>query len=259
MFQLELLEIIISKNHIQKKDKQGGGNPTGRNRQPFLHGQQSQKSDGRQGQDYPASKRGDILQQHLETHKDPGGLDGHPGRGQLAAESGQGRGEDQARPGQDRQGLLVRFQCELPIPFGGFIRSLDYWAGPAMVVTLLLHMVRVFYYRDCRPPRSMNWLVGVGLLILILILDFAGYAWRWDADTYSATVVGTQIVKQIPWAGSALFHLLVGRAVWRNHGTPLLCASLFSPAGDFVRPDLLSFLAGSQGRDGGEAALTTPG
>jgi quinol-cytochrome oxidoreductase complex cytochrome b subunit len=98
------------------------------------------------------------------------------------------------------------------IPFGGFIRSLHYWAGQGMVVTILLHMIRVFYYRAYRPPRSLNWLVGVGLLILTLTLDFTGYALRWDADTYSATVVGTQIVKQIPWTGSALFHLLAGGA-----------------------------------------------
>ena len=98
------------------------------------------------------------------------------------------------------------------IPFGGFIRSLHYWAGQAMVVTVLLHMIRVFYYRAYRPPRSLNWLVGVGSLILTLILDFTGYVLRWDADTYSATVVGTQVVKQIPWVGSGLFHLLVGGA-----------------------------------------------
>jgi quinol-cytochrome oxidoreductase complex cytochrome b subunit len=57
--------------------------------------------------------------------------------------------------------------------------------------------------------------LGGGSLYLLargLILDFTNYALRWDADTYSATVVGTQIVKQVPWAGSALFHLLTGGA-----------------------------------------------
>ena len=142
------------------------------------------------------------------------------------------------------------------IPFGGFIRSLHYWAGQAMVVTLLLHMIRVFYYRAYRPPRSLNWLVGVGLLILTLFLDFTGYVLRWDADTYSATVVGTQIVRPDPLGRFGPLSSAGRRGpVWRNHGASLLRAPLFSPPGGFVRPDFLSFLAGQERRDGGTAPI----
>jgi hypothetical protein len=53
--------------------------------------------------------------------------------------------------------------------------------------------------------------LGGGSLYLLarcLILDFTGYDLRWDADTYSVTPLGTQILKQIPWVNSAFFHLL---------------------------------------------------
>ena len=96
------------------------------------------------------------------------------------------------------------------IPYGRFIRNLHYWAGQLMVVTLVLHLVRVFYYRAYRPPRQMNWLVGLGLLLLTLILDFTGYTLRWDTDTYAATLVGTQILKEIPLIGTGLHALTVG-------------------------------------------------
>lgn len=96
------------------------------------------------------------------------------------------------------------------IPYGRFIRHLHFWAGQLMVVTLSLHMIRVFFYRAYRPPRQLNWLVGLGLLLLTLILDFTGYALRWDADTYAATLVGTQLLKGVPLFGPGLHHLMVG-------------------------------------------------
>lgn len=96
------------------------------------------------------------------------------------------------------------------IPFGRFVRSLHFWAGQFMVVTVTLHMVRVFWYRAYRPPRQMNWLVGVGLLVLTLVLDFTGYTLRWDAETYAATLVGTQLLTEVPLVGGGLHTLLVG-------------------------------------------------
>ncbi|MBI5584892.1 MAG: cytochrome b N-terminal domain-containing protein [Deltaproteobacteria bacterium] len=124
------------------------------------------------------------------------------------------------------------------IPFGGFIRSLHYWAGQVMVATLSLHMIRVFYYRAYQPPRRFNWLVGVGLLILTLVLDFTGYALRWDADTYAATLVGTQLLNQIPLLGPVLHILLVG-------GTQIGDSTLlrFYVLHCFLLPGFLLFLA----------------
>jgi quinol-cytochrome oxidoreductase complex cytochrome b subunit len=124
------------------------------------------------------------------------------------------------------------------VPFGGFIRGVHYWAGQLMVVTVTLHMIRVFYYRAYRPPRQFNWLVGVGLLFLTLVLDFTGYTLRWDADTYAATVVGTQLLQQVPLLGPGLHTLLVGGA--RIGETTVL---RFYVLHCFILPGLLFFLA----------------
>jgi quinol-cytochrome oxidoreductase complex cytochrome b subunit len=124
------------------------------------------------------------------------------------------------------------------IPYGGFIRGLHYWAGQLMVVTLSLHMVRVFYYRAYRPPRQMNWLVGLGLLVLTLVLDFTGYTLRWDADTYAATLVGTQLLKEFPLIGPALHTLVVG-----GHQIGEATLLRFYVLHCFLLPGMLLFLA----------------
>lgn len=94
------------------------------------------------------------------------------------------------------------------VPYGGFIRNIHYWSGQLMVITLFLHMVRVFYYRAYRPPRQFNWLIGLFLLVLTLGEDFSGYVLRWDADTSSAALVAASLVKEIPGVGP-FFHLLL--------------------------------------------------
>lgn len=96
------------------------------------------------------------------------------------------------------------------VPYGGFIRNIHYWSGQLMVITLFLHMVRVFYYRAYGPPRQLNWLVGLALLVLTLGEDFSGYVLRWDADTVSATLVAASLVREIPGIGPFLYLLLVG-------------------------------------------------
>ena len=44
-----------------------------------------------------------------------------------------------------------------------------------MVLTVFLHMSRVFCHGAYKPPREFNWVVGVVLLLLTLLLSFTGY------------------------------------------------------------------------------------
>ena len=61
------------------------------------------------------------------------------------------------------------------VPFGPFIRNMHRWAAHAMVITVWLHMLRVFMTGSYKPPREFNWVVGVILLVLTLLLSFTGY------------------------------------------------------------------------------------
>ena len=78
-----------------------------------------------------------------------------------------------------------------------------------MVGTVVLHMARVVFSGGYKA-RRLNWLIGVALLFLTLVLDFTGFVLRWDQDTAWALMVGTNLIKEIPWLGTTLYRLLVG-------------------------------------------------
>jgi quinol-cytochrome oxidoreductase complex cytochrome b subunit len=79
------------------------------------------------------------------------------------------------------------------VPTGRFIRNIHRWSAHLMVVTVLLHMFRVFYTASYKPPREYNWLMGMGLLILTLGLSFTGYLLPWDQLAYWAITIGANI------------------------------------------------------------------
>ena len=87
------------------------------------------------------------------------------------------------------------------VPFGAFNRNLHRWAAHGMVVTVMLHMLRVFLTGSYKPPREFNWVVGVGLLTLTLLLSFTGYLLPWDQLSMWAVTVGTNMARAAPLVG----------------------------------------------------------
>ncbi len=81
------------------------------------------------------------------------------------------------------------------VPTGTFIRNIHRWAANVMVVTVLLHMARAFYTGAYRAPREFNWLIGMGLLVVTLMLSFTGYLLPWDQLAYWAITIGANIAQ----------------------------------------------------------------
>ncbi|MFQ5927497.1 MAG: cytochrome bc complex cytochrome b subunit, partial [Terriglobia bacterium] len=96
------------------------------------------------------------------------------------------------------------------IAFGGFIRGVHYWSANLMVIVLLLHVLRVFFYGAYKKPREVNWVIGVLLLVLVLGFGFTGYLLPWDQKGYWATVVGTNLPRTIPVLGDYLVRFIRG-------------------------------------------------
>lgn len=96
------------------------------------------------------------------------------------------------------------------VPFGGFVRNLHYWAAQLLVVTTLLHLLRVLLTGGYAPPRRFNYLLGLGLLLLVVLLDFSGYVLRWDEGIRWALVAGTNLLRTIPLIGAGLYRFVVG-------------------------------------------------
>lgn len=96
------------------------------------------------------------------------------------------------------------------IPLGQLVRNMHRWAAHLMVLTVVLHMVRVFYTGAYKKPREFNWQVGVVLLLLTLGASFTGYLLPWDQLSYWAITVGTNIAGYAPALGSQVRAILLG-------------------------------------------------
>ena len=83
----------------------------------------------------------------------------------------------------------------------GTMREIHRWGAHAMVITIWLHMMRVFLTGAYKPPREFNWGVGVVLLVLTLLLSFTGYLLPWDQLAMWAITVGTNMARATPFLG----------------------------------------------------------
>jgi quinol-cytochrome oxidoreductase complex cytochrome b subunit len=99
------------------------------------------------------------------------------------------------------------------VTFGGLIRNMHRWAAHAMVITVWLHMARVFLTGAYKKPREFNWGVGTLLLLITLLLSFTGYLLPWDQLSIWAVTVGTNMAKYAPIAGPYTRYLLIGGRV----------------------------------------------
>lgn len=79
------------------------------------------------------------------------------------------------------------------VPGGRFIRNVHRWATNVMIVSVFLHMARVFYTAAYKHHRAFNWVLGIILLILTLLLSFTGYLLPWDQLAYWAVTIATNI------------------------------------------------------------------
>jgi len=103
------------------------------------------------------------------------------------------------------------------------MRNLHRWGAHAMVITVWLHMCRVFYTGSYKPPREFNWGIGVTLLLMTLLLSFTGYLLPWDQLSLWAVTVGTNMAKYAPIAGpQTRFSMLGSYTVGNANHPPLL-------------------------------------
>jgi len=79
------------------------------------------------------------------------------------------------------------------VPGGRFIRNVHHWATNVMIVAVFLHMARVFYTAAYKKGRAFNWVLGIILLVLTLLLGFTGYLLPWDQLAYWAITIATNI------------------------------------------------------------------
>lgn len=96
------------------------------------------------------------------------------------------------------------------VPFGGLIRNIHFWSAQLLIIVSAVHLMRVVFTGAYIPPRRFNYLLGLALFIVSIFLNFTGYILRWDTGIQWALVVGTNLIKTIPFFGNKLYTILIG-------------------------------------------------
>ncbi len=96
------------------------------------------------------------------------------------------------------------------VAFGLLVRNMHRWAAHLMVLAVFLHMARVFYHGAYKSPREFNWVIGIILLSLTLLLSFTGYLLPWDQLALWAVTVGTNMMGFTPVFGDQVRFVLLG-------------------------------------------------
>ncbi|MEJ2658604.1 MAG: cytochrome b N-terminal domain-containing protein, partial [Desulfobacterales bacterium] len=96
------------------------------------------------------------------------------------------------------------------VMFGLLVRNIHHWCANFLVLIAFLHMLRVFFTGAFHPPRQFTWIIGLGLLGLVLTANFTGYLLPYDQLAYWAVTVSTGMLGYIPVAGSLLQEIIRG-------------------------------------------------
>src|SRR5688500_939674 len=93
---------------------------------------------------------------------------------------------------------------------GELVRGMHRWGSTVMLVLVFLHLGRTFFFGAYKYPRELNWIIGVILLVLTLLMGFTGYLLPFDQRSFWATVVGVNLNSSGPIVGPYLADFLRG-------------------------------------------------
>jgi len=94
---------------------------------------------------------------------------------------------------------------------GGLImRQIHHWAALLFMASIVVHLARVFFTGAFRKPREMNWVIGVGLLVMGIGEGFAGYSLPDDLLSGTGLRIAYSIALSIPVVGTWTAFLVFG-------------------------------------------------
>ncbi|MHB8068887.1 MAG: cytochrome b N-terminal domain-containing protein [Desulfobaccales bacterium] len=96
------------------------------------------------------------------------------------------------------------------VPLGAILRGLHHWGAGAMVLVVFIHLLSTFFSGSYQAPREFTWIAGVCLFLVTLGLGFTGYLLPWDMKAYWATVVSSNIPRDLPGIGGFITRIILG-------------------------------------------------
>ncbi|GAC1533526.1 MAG: hypothetical protein NVS2B17_01330 [Candidatus Velthaea sp.] len=94
------------------------------------------------------------------------------------------------------------------VPLGHVVLSLHYWGASAMIAFMAMHLLQVLLWGAYKKPRELQWIVGVILFILTLVLGLTGYLLPWDLNALLASKVAISIAGSVPLVGGTTLAFL---------------------------------------------------
>ncbi len=91
---------------------------------------------------------------------------------------------------------------------GEFVRGMHKWGASVMIILIFVHMGRTFFFGAYKYPREINWVIGVVLLILTMVMGLTGYLLPFDQRSFWATIVANNITGTGPVVGPYLADFL---------------------------------------------------
>jgi cytochrome b6 len=79
------------------------------------------------------------------------------------------------------------------VHFGWLVRSIHRWSASSMILSLMLHVSRVYITGGFKKPRELTWITGVILSVLSLSFGVTGYSLPWDQVGYWACKIVTSV------------------------------------------------------------------
>ena len=112
------------------------------------------------------------------------------------------------------QSVSAAFDSVMRLSFevraGLVMRQIHHWAALVFVAAIVVHLLRIFFTGAFRRPREINWLVGIGLLLLALAMGITGYSLPDDLLSGTGLRVIYSVVIAIPFIGPYLAFLVFG-------------------------------------------------
>jgi quinol---cytochrome-c reductase cytochrome b subunit len=93
---------------------------------------------------------------------------------------------------------------------GLVIRQIHHWAALLFVAAITVHMLRIFFTGAFRKPREINWLIGVGLIMMALFEGVTGYSLPDDLLSGTGLRIIDAIIMSVPVVGTWLAFAIFG-------------------------------------------------
>jgi len=96
------------------------------------------------------------------------------------------------------------------VNFGWLYRQVHAWGASVMILAVVLHMTRTYFFGAYKKPRELTWVTGVIIFIVTITFGFTGYLLPWNQIAFWATTVGTESANKVPFIGEWLRYFLRG-------------------------------------------------